>query len=534
MEADPQDVSAADRRRRCVLLWLAVAALLGGRLWQLREYVIDDAFISFQYARNLAEGRGLVFNEGERVEGYSNLPWVLAMAPFIRAGVDPLLAARALSVVCVCLTFLVMLRVSVGLNGGADEQAALAPMGLALCSSYVMWILGGLETQLMALCVVALLWALWRRLPWAAALLSVTLVFVRPEGVAYSVAASVAALVIQRLDSRRGWAWATPMGVGLATFITYSVWRLVYFGSVLPNVFHAKGGGSLYQLGTGVQYVYACLATYAHPALFALLIVTWLTRREARTLLTSAGLLIAVGVAFAVYAGGDWMPGYRFLVPVMPLAYLCLQEGARDGLSLLARATDRRAAAAVGIVGWTLFLGAHCVQFPAAQGWAHSFGTEHALARATGELIARRSEPGAVIAVADAGAIPYFSRQRTIDRRGLMDRHIARLRRSDFMWKCDEQYVLQKQPDYVESQLKVGTRLDRLTEAEAAGTGFPPGLRAHLRRLPSGVSLGQLLAQARWSGDMQLYSSRSFLDEYRPILIYRVPGLWHVVISERK
>lgn len=534
MEADPQEASAADRRRRCVLLWMAVALVLGVRLWQLREYVIDDAFISFRYARNLAEGQGLVFNEGERVEGYSNLPWVLAMAPFIRAGIDPLLAARALSMICVCLTFLLMLRVSVDLSGGADEQGALAPLALALNSSYVMWVLGGLETQLMAVCVVALLWALWRRLSWAAALLSAMVVFVRPEGVAYSVAASVALLAVHRLEGRRGWAWLVPMGAGLTAFVAHSAWRLVYYGSPLPNVFHAKGGGSLYQLGTGVQYVYTCIAAYAHPALFALLIVTWLTRREARALLTSAGLLIAVGVAFAVYAGGDWMPGHRFLVPVMPLAYLCLQEGARDALALLAGATDHRAAAAAGIVGWTLFLAVHCMQFPAARDWADSFGTEHALARATGELIARRTEPGAVVAVADAGAIPYFSRRKTIDRRGLMDTHIARLRRSDFMWKCDEEYVLQKQPDYVESQLKIDTRLERLTEAEAAATGFPPCLRTHLRRLPSGVSLGHLVTQARWSGDIQLYTNQSFLAEYQPVLIYRVPGLWHVVISERR
>src|SRR5688572_14492820 len=40
----------------------------------------DDAWISYRYARNLSEGHGLVFNEGERVEGYSNLLYVLLMA----------------------------------------------------------------------------------------------------------------------------------------------------------------------------------------------------------------------------------------------------------------------------------------------------------------------------------------------------------------------------------------------------------------------------------------------------------------------
>src|SRR5262249_1925389 len=34
--------------------------------WHLR-WLCDDAYISFQYAKNLASGLGLVFNAGERV-----------------------------------------------------------------------------------------------------------------------------------------------------------------------------------------------------------------------------------------------------------------------------------------------------------------------------------------------------------------------------------------------------------------------------------------------------------------------------------
>ena len=53
-------------------------------------YVPDDAFISLRYARRLIQGLGLTFTEGERVEGYSNLLWVLAVsAPgAARAGAD--------------------------------------------------------------------------------------------------------------------------------------------------------------------------------------------------------------------------------------------------------------------------------------------------------------------------------------------------------------------------------------------------------------------------------------------------------------
>jgi hypothetical protein len=56
---------------------VGVFLLLTIRLW---SYVVDDAFISLRYAKHLAEGQGLVYNIGERVEGYTNLLWTLLLS----------------------------------------------------------------------------------------------------------------------------------------------------------------------------------------------------------------------------------------------------------------------------------------------------------------------------------------------------------------------------------------------------------------------------------------------------------------------
>src|SRR5207244_12236047 len=74
---------------------VGVALLLAGTLLHARAGYFqddlsghargsDDAYISYRYAQNLARGNGLVFNPGERVEGYSNLLHVLLLAPFCR------------------------------------------------------------------------------------------------------------------------------------------------------------------------------------------------------------------------------------------------------------------------------------------------------------------------------------------------------------------------------------------------------------------------------------------------------------------
>ncbi|HEY4491844.1 MAG TPA: hypothetical protein VI958_07560, partial [Acidobacteriota bacterium] len=54
-----------------------------------RRWVTDDIFIGFRYAQNLVDGRGLVYNTGERVEGYTNFLWVLIMAGGLLVGIKP-------------------------------------------------------------------------------------------------------------------------------------------------------------------------------------------------------------------------------------------------------------------------------------------------------------------------------------------------------------------------------------------------------------------------------------------------------------
>lgn len=78
-----------------LLPWLVLLAWLSSVAW----FLTDDAFISFRYTRNLLEGHGLVFNPGERVEGYTNFLWILELAAIWGLfGIRPEHAAPWLSV----------------------------------------------------------------------------------------------------------------------------------------------------------------------------------------------------------------------------------------------------------------------------------------------------------------------------------------------------------------------------------------------------------------------------------------------------
>ena len=94
----PRGPSAPGAPRAWLLPFLVALAPLAWLIWRF-DFLVDDAFISFRYARNLALGHGLVFNVGESppVEGYTNFLWVLMLAAVETLGWDPALWSRALS-----------------------------------------------------------------------------------------------------------------------------------------------------------------------------------------------------------------------------------------------------------------------------------------------------------------------------------------------------------------------------------------------------------------------------------------------------
>jgi hypothetical protein len=94
---EPSPSSRADRwaamlahRNARLLLGLVLPLLIAVQeMIELRAYTIDDAYISFRYARNLVDGHGLVYNLGEPVEGYTNFLWTLLIAAGLKLGAAP-------------------------------------------------------------------------------------------------------------------------------------------------------------------------------------------------------------------------------------------------------------------------------------------------------------------------------------------------------------------------------------------------------------------------------------------------------------
>src|SRR5688572_26967624 len=118
----------------------------------------DDAYISYRYARNLAAGSGLTFNPGERVEGYSNLLYVLVLAPVFLFARDAAVLPIAVALNCLCaMAALVLFHRRLEARHGA-RAAAWGALVFTAWPALWLWNASGMETSLVLLLQVAL-WA---------------------------------------------------------------------------------------------------------------------------------------------------------------------------------------------------------------------------------------------------------------------------------------------------------------------------------------------------------------------------------------
>jgi len=113
-----------------------------------RHFFTDDGFISLRYTQRLLGGHGLTWTDGERVEGYSNLLWVLlcAVPGFFRA--DLVQSARMLGLVCVAAQFGAVIAAVRPARPAQWLAPALAIALLSATDAVAVWSVGGLEPPL--------------------------------------------------------------------------------------------------------------------------------------------------------------------------------------------------------------------------------------------------------------------------------------------------------------------------------------------------------------------------------------------------
>lgn len=481
--------------------WVAfvVAALVLAALeLHFVNLTFDDAFISFRYADNLAAGRGLVFNPGERVEGYSNPLWTVLLAAPMGLGIGrwelgPLVLAKCVgAVLSVCTLWVV--RGIVARRGAASAWMAL--MYCAAVAPNALWSVGALETPLLALLLVLAVRSYLehelddrradRLSPSSFWFLLAALT--RPEPVVLFVVAW--AIRLWRSARARTLGWREQSRFALPFVIPYGAflaWRLAYYGSLLPNTYYAKRYLDPFAFIRGAQYLAGAASDLRLDVLAAFAILALLVSRASSRRLGFLTAIVAAHLGAAYYEGGDWMPGYRLVAPLVPVLALWLEEawtvlrGTVEGeqrrparlpawlareerllrywrrltvpVSALLRRVPRRVAraavdaAAFAILALAVGFSIRASRVPGLRSGYSSIELDRLGHFEVARWMRANLRPG-LLAIGEAGIIPYYTRFPVLDMYGLMDSHIARLE-GERHAKFDADYFFARRPAYV-------------------------------------------------------------------------------------
>jgi hypothetical protein len=421
-------------RRAHVVATIAVLVVLA---WATR-FVQDDAFISFRYAQHLAEGHGLTWNVGEPpIQGFTDPLWTLALAAAMRMGAEPVATTYALGIASFVGTLAGTYALVRAL--GSEEWAAWTAMvWYGTNATALAYATGGLETQTQA-CLVT----------WVAVLAVRELEGRGTRAGAVGLSLLGAAAVWLRLDSalpvgllvgaaalrpgvaaRRRAELVAPLAAGSLAFVAFA---LGTFHQLLPNTFYAKAAGfDPKVVKAGAEYVLAFLRHYGLlPYLVLAAVLLWRATPRDRAAVLLAGCVVS-WMAYVTWVGGDFME-FRFIVPVLPLAFAALAR------LIFASALPRAVVPALAAVV-VAESAAHAYEMYDESFFqdGNAIETIHGLSQhleapnqdwcEVGRVLGRafRGDPRVTITTAAAGAMPYYSRLRTVDILGLSDAWIAR------------------------------------------------------------------------------------------------------------
>src|SRR6186713_365207 len=114
-----------------------------------RYFVLsDDQMISMRYADNLASGNGLVWNPGERVEGFTNPLWTGYMAVWHLVDIPRAKISLAIMLTSAMILILNALAVYSIASRLSPESPTVARVAMVLAATYwplVKWSLEGFE-----------------------------------------------------------------------------------------------------------------------------------------------------------------------------------------------------------------------------------------------------------------------------------------------------------------------------------------------------------------------------------------------------
>lgn len=438
---------------------------------------MDDAGISFAYARNLSSGFGLVAQPGHvPVEGYSNLLWIILLTPFFSFGIfHPVIIPKLLSIVMVLLTFVVVGKTLQRQYEGGRSLICVALTLIATNTSFVVWSTSGMENPLYVFLLSLLLFFSGKTTlsekktrinAMVLGVLAGAIALTRPEGVIFFAIYPIARLIEWfykwnlrgKSDVMELLTYLLPFAVVFGGFMAF---RFLYFGDFFPNTYYAKGGPSLGDaarvltlrpdvLNKVTQLLDSVAWKFSNVLLFGLVVTTIYLIVARRLRLQHVLLLVFLVWTTLAYIllPYDWMGEYRFATPFFLFfyTYIVMTSGILiNELKLRNTVTKILGAVAIAIIisASTYMFAMRSISFTRHPTVPFSWVAKYSGHRFN--HIARQiGIKNASLLTPDLGGTLYYSELRIYDLAGLCDKTIARERFRNRNLRAFHDYIFTK------------------------------------------------------------------------------------------
>lgn len=399
----------------------------------------------------------MVYNVGERVEGYTNFLWTLIIAACFALTGEPegvffvaVAGAAAAAICCYVLTRRL---------GATPPYAFLAALVPALNGFAAANYAAGLEVALFTALVVggvavAVAEEPRRRFYWSSVVFAVA-ALTRPEGAYIFGLAFLLRLIFPggRLAPRERLAFGLrALMPFLLIYGPYFVWRFTYYGYLFPNTYYAKVGWTAATVVRGGRYMWEAAKVFT-PA-FSVLPALAFVPRAGRWRVAFVAAVTLGQIAFLVATGPAFLLAGRFVLPVVAVLAALSAAGvsaATRAAFTLARRVAAAALAAVliaavagqAVTGW---------RFAALRGNMRRVMSEW---RDVGLWFRYIGEPEDILLTGRAGIVAYYSRMRVYDSFGIVVPEIAHAPAPGLgtgLWgheKGDGRVLLAKKPRFI-------------------------------------------------------------------------------------
>ena len=424
------------------------------------KWTVDDAYISYRYADNLAKQGELNWNVGEDpIEGYTGVAMPVIMSFFIALGFSPVVVGKVIGVVFFLLGGLILRSIfrSLGVQGWASS----IPLILYFAAPFMfVHALSGMETILFGTLIIASIYLLFVSLTTKGhkgltetALFALLLLtsLVRPEGVVLALT-TIGGLVVIKLKYRKREFPPFTLRVILVYVIPgliYFIWRWQYYGQFLPNTFYAKSGPDLFDKFSLIKLAFFSILFLFIPAVGCLIlnaskikearteIREWIGKSRVNPQLVIAfiSIIVFVGLVILQYMRSRLLMNfeYRFYAPFFSIflifAGIFLHRGMSAYKSI--RKIKPGSFRFIGMMLVLLLILQSSIYYKELKkymflkaGYERMIEDEHIPA---GKFL-RENVPSSEwsIVIHDIGAIPYYSGLKTVDFSRLNNEELAR------------------------------------------------------------------------------------------------------------